>query len=132
MKVSTPAKVLALDLVGYIVLNVLLTPVAGLETQPSMHLTGIGIASLAVFGVGFLLAIVAIVLLFRRSLRAPLVAIVAVALFFPAAIADQTGHLSSLRPQIAIGWIELATAIVAILGVGFALWVLRKQAPRKP
>ena len=97
-----------------------------------MHLTGIGIASLAVFGVGFLLAIVAIVLLFRRSLRAPLVAIVAVALFFPAAIADQTGHLSSLRPQIAIGWIELATAIVAILGVGFALWVLRKQAPRKP
>ena len=132
MNVSNPTKALALDLVAYIVLDVLLTPVAGLETRPPTHLTGIGIALLVVYGVGFLLAILSLFLLFRGSQRAPLVAIVAAALLLPAVIADQTGYLSTLRPPIAIAWIEVAGAFTAVFAIGFALWVLQQQAARNP
>jgi hypothetical protein len=132
VRASTAAKVLALDLVAFIVLEILLTPIAGLETRPPSHLTGIGIAFLLIYGVGFLLAILSLVLLFRGSRRAPVLAIVGAVLFFPAAIADQTGHLSSLRPPVAISWVELGVAIVAVIVIGFSVRVLREPAATKP
>ncbi len=131
VRASTAAKVLAVVLVAYILLDVLLTPLAGLETRPPKHLTGVGIAFLVVYGVGFLLAILSLVLVMRRSRRAPIVAIVAAALDFPALIADQTGHLSSLRPPIGIAWVELGEAIVAVLVIGISFWVLQDRASRK-
>jgi hypothetical protein len=132
VKTSNAAKVIALDLVAFMVLEILLSPPAGLETRPPSHLTGIGIAFLLVFGVGFLLAIVSLVLLLRKSRRAPILAIVAAVLFFPAAIADQTGHLSSLRAPVAISWVELGVALVAVLVIGFSVWVLQERVARNP
>lgn len=123
---STGAKVLAAVLVIYVVLDILLTPVGHLETRPVADVTGIGFASLGLLFVGLVLAILSLVLLFRRSRRAPVVAIVAGVLFFPAAIADQVGLFSSLRPPAAIAVLELVQALVAIVVIFMGFVLLRR------
>jgi hypothetical protein len=70
--------------------------------------------------------------LFRASSRAPLLAIIAAGLYFPAALADQTGHFSSLPPPNAIAAIELVQAVVAILAIAFGIWVLRSDGTSSP
>ena len=72
---------LAVVLVSYIVLDVLLTPLAGFETRDPAKVHVTGVAGLALLFVGLALSIVAIILLFRRSGWAPMFAIVAAALY---------------------------------------------------
>lgn len=91
MKLSNAAKILAADLALYVVLGILLTPAGQLETRSATKVTVLGIVTLAVFFVGLLGAIFALVFLFRRSRRAPLLAVVAGVLYFPVMLADQTG-----------------------------------------
>jgi hypothetical protein len=101
MKLSNAGKLLAAALAVYVVCDILLTPVAGLETRPVAKVTTLGFIVLGLLFIGLLVAIVAIVYLFRRSQRAPAFAIVAAVLFVPAFLSEQTGHFSASirRPQ---------------------------------
>jgi hypothetical protein len=126
LKLSNPAKVLALTLAAYIVCDVLLTPPAGLETRPVSHVTGIGFTVLGLLFVGLALAIVSLVFLFRRTRRAPSIAIAAAVLYFPAVLAEQTGHFSSVHAPAAIETVELIQTGVALIVIGAGIWTLRR------
>jgi hypothetical protein len=64
----------------------------------------------------------------RGSRRSPMIAISAAVLYFPAALAELTGHFSSLRPPTAIAWLELVQAVVAVLVIGLNTWALRVRS----
>jgi hypothetical protein len=130
MKLSIAAKMLAATLAVYVVCDILLTPLAGLETRPVAKVTTLGFVSLGLLFVGLALAIIAAVLVFRRSPRSPIVAIVAAVLFFPAFLAEQTGHFSSVGAPGAIERVEIVQVIVAVIVIGFALVLLRGGAAR--
>jgi hypothetical protein len=132
LRLSNPAKVLAVTLAAYIVCDVLLTPPAGLETRPVSHVTGVGFAVLGLLFVGLALAIVSLVLLFRRSRRAPTIAIVAAVLYFPAVLAEQTGNFSSVHAPAAIETVELIQAAVALALMGVGTWTLRAETTGRP
>ena len=125
MKLSNRAKILAADLALFLVLGFLLTPAGQLETRSPSKVTVLGIVTLVVYFVGLFAAIVSLALLFRRSRRAPLVAVIAGILYFPVLLADQTGAFSSLRPPAAIAGVELVEAIVALAAVGIGGWMTR-------
>ena len=127
MRLSNPAKVLAVTLAAYVVCDVLLTPPAGLETRPVSHVTGLGFVVLGLLFVGLALAIVSLVLLFRRSRRAPTIAIVGAVLYFPAVLAEQTGNFSSVHAPAAIETVELIQAAVALVLIGVGTWTLRTE-----
>ena len=92
------------------------------------HVTGLGFAVLGLLFVGLALAIVSLVLLFRRSRRAPSVAIIAAVLYFPAVLAEQTGNFSSVHAPAAIETVELIQAAVAMILVGVGIWTIRGAA----
>jgi hypothetical protein len=118
---------LAVVLVAYIVLDVLLTPLAGFETRDPAKVHVIGVAGLALLFVGLALSIVAIILLFRRSGWAPMFAIVATALYYPAFLTEQTGTFSSLPAPAAIERLEGVQAVVALIVLGLGVWMLRGE-----
>jgi hypothetical protein len=125
MKLSNASRILAVILAAYIVCDILLTPLAGIETRPVAKVTGLGFAVLGLLFAGLALAIVAIVLLFRRSRRAPIVAIVAAVLYLPAFLAEQAGLFSALRPPIGIERVEVVQTVIVVIALGLAFWVLR-------
>jgi hypothetical protein len=125
MRVSRAATTLAGTLATYIVCDVLLTPIAGIETRPVAKVTGVGFAVLGLLFAGLALAIVALVLLFRRSPRSPILAIVASVLYLPAFATEQAGHFSAVTAPLGIQRVEFVQAIVAVIAVGLSLWVLR-------
>jgi uncharacterized membrane protein (DUF2068 family) len=131
LKQSTLERVLAVTLVAYIAFDILLTPVARLETRSASNITSLGLATLGLIFVGLALAIVSLVLLFRRSPRTPIVAIVAAALYFPCALADLTGNFSSVRQPVAIEVIELVQVVVALILVAAGFWMLRGGTRRE-
>jgi hypothetical protein len=128
LKFSNPAKVLAATPAAYIVCDMLLTPPAGLETRPVSHVTAVGFTVLGLLFVGLALAVVSLVLVFRRSRRTPGVAIVAAMLYFPAVLAEQTGNFSSIHAPAAIQTVELIQAAVAVILVVAAFWTLRRSS----
>jgi hypothetical protein len=109
----------------YIVVDILLTPVARLETRNPANITALGIATLVLIFIGLAFGVVALVLLFRRSQRLSIVAIVAAVLYFPAAIAEWTGTFSSVKAPTAISWLELVQAAVALIVISAALRLRR-------
>jgi hypothetical protein len=125
MKRSNAARILVVALAAYTVCDILLTPPAGLETRDPAKVTGLGYAVLGLLFVGLALGIVALVLLFRNSRRAPMVAIVAAVLYLPAFLAEQAGLFSALRPPIAIQRVEWVQAVVAVIAIGLSVWLLR-------
>ena len=112
--------------------DVLLTPPAGLETRPVSHVTGLGFVVLGLLFVGLILAIISLVMLFRRSQRTAMTAIVAAVLYFPAVLAEQTGHFSSVRAPAAIEAVELIQAAVALILVGVGTWMARRGSSATP
>jgi hypothetical protein len=131
LKLSNAAKVLAVTLAAYVVCDVLLTPPAGLETRPVSHVTGLGFVVLGLLFVGLALAIISLVALFRRSRRAPTIAIVAAVLYFPAVLAEQTGNFSSVHAPAAIETVELIQTAVALIVIGAGIWTLRGETTRR-
>jgi hypothetical protein len=125
MKRSNATRILAVALAAYIVCDILLTPPAGLETRDPAKVTGLGYAVLGLLFIGLALGIVALVLLFRRSRRAPMLAIVAAVLYLPAFLAEQAGLFSALRPPIAIQRVEWVQAVVAVIAIGLGFWLRR-------
>jgi hypothetical protein len=119
-------------LVAYIVCDVLLTPPAGLETRPVSHVTTLGFVVLGLLFVGLALAIVSLVLLFRRSHRTGMLAIIAAVLYSPAVLAEQTGHFSSVHAPAAIETVELIQTAVALILVGVGIWILRGSPSEAP
>jgi len=132
MKVINTTKILAAVLVVFLVLGFLLTPAGQLETRSPSKVTILGIVTLVVYFVGLFAAIAALVLLFRRSRRAPLLAVIAGVLYFPVMVADQTGAFSSLRPPAAISGVEWVEAIVALAAVGVGAWMNGRAAGATP
>jgi hypothetical protein len=118
---------LAAILVAYVVLDVLLTPLGGFETRDPAKVHAVGDAGLALLFVGLLLSVIALVLLFRRSGRAPLFAIIAALLYYPAFLTELTGTFSSLAPPTAIQRIELVQAVVAAIAIGVGFWMRRGE-----
>jgi hypothetical protein len=116
----------------YIVCDVLLTPPARLETRNPAYVTGLGVATLVLIFIGLALIVLALVLLIRGSGRAPIIAIVGALLYFPAPLAEVTGHFSSLKPPAAIAWIELIQAVLAVIVVGTSLLVLQRTRGSDP
>jgi hypothetical protein len=125
MKFAGAGRILAVALVAYAVCDILLTPPAGLETRDPAKVTGLGDAVLGLLFVGLALAIVALVLLFRSSRRAPIVAIVAAVLYLPAFLSEQASRFSALRPPVAIQRVELVQAAVAVIVIGLGAWLFR-------
>lgn len=130
MKLTNTSRALVVVLVAYIVLDILLTPVARIETRPVSHVTGLGFATLGLLFAGLALSIVSLVLIFRKSRRAPVAAIIAAVLFFPAGLAELTGHFSSVRPPTGIAWIEAAQTLVALVAIGISISMVRTDMTR--
>lgn len=127
---SRSAKVLTVILVSYIVCDILLTP-AGFETRPVSGITTLGFATLGLIFLGLALIVGSLVLLFRKSRRVSILAILGLLLYFPALIADRTGLFAALPSPDAITGVEIVQAIIAIFGVLFAWRVLQNKAPQK-
>jgi hypothetical protein len=104
-----------------------LTPLGGFETRDPAKVHVVGLVGLALLFVGLGLSIVAIVLLFRRSGRAPTFGIVATVLYYPAFLTERTGAFSSLTAPTAIERIESVQAVVALIAIGVGIWMLRGQ-----
>lgn len=89
--------------------------------------TTIGLVILGQLFVGLALAIIAAVLVFRRSPRAPMLAMIGAVLFYPAFLAEQTGHFSSDAAPAAIERVEIIQTVVGVVVIGLATWA-RKVA----
>ena len=134
MRLSRRASYLVGLLVVYIVADFLLTPLGGLETRPVSDVTTTGIATLGLLFTGLGLNVICLVLILRYYRRAPIFGMIGSLLYFPAAIADQTGQFSSLTPPTGITYVEVIEAIVAIATIGLGAIILREkpEAPMKP
>ncbi len=134
MKLSRADWTLAILLVAYVIVNVLLTPLGGFETRDPARVTVVGVVGFVALGlvfVGLALSIIALVLLFRGSGRAPMFAIISTLLYFPAFLAEVTGAFSSLRPPIAIERLELLQLVVVLLALGVSSWLLRRGTSKE-
>jgi hypothetical protein len=130
VRLSRAGLLLAIILAAYIVLDFFLTPLGGFETRDPAKVHVVGLAGLALLFVGLALSIVAVVLLFRRSGRAPMFAIVATVLYYPAFLTERTGTFSSLPAPTAIERLELVQAVVAAVAIGVGIWMLRRGTAR--
>jgi len=118
----------------YVIADFLLTPLGGLETRPVADVTSTGIATLGLLFTGLALNVICLVSILRHYRRAPIFGMIGSLLYFPAAIADQTGQFSSLTPPTGITYVEVIEAIVAIAIIGLGAIILREkpEAPMKP
>jgi hypothetical protein len=123
VRLANAERILAVSLVAYFVCDILLTPPAHIETRDPSRVTTLGIATLALLFIGLAFGVIAFILLFRGSRLSPMAAIVAGLLYFPAPLAELTGHFSSLRPPTAIAWIELAQTVVAVIVIAVGFWI---------
>jgi hypothetical protein len=127
MKPSGRSRILLLFLVIYVVSDILLTPLGGLETRPPAQVTTLGLAALGLLFAGLALAVVSSVLLFYKPRRSPMIAIIAGILYSPPSFTEQAGYFSSLRPPIAIETLEIIQALVSIFMILMALTVHRQK-----
>ena len=81
-------------IIVYIIADFLLTPLGGIETRPIPDVTTTGLATLGLLFIGLGLNVICLVLLLRGYGRAPIFGVIGSLLYFPAAIADQTGQFS--------------------------------------
>src|SRR6266849_815183 len=121
-------------IIVYIIADFLLTPLGGMETRPIPDVTTTGLATLGLLFIGLGLNLICLVLLLRRYGRAPIFGVMGSLLYFPAAIADQTGQFSSLTPPTGITYVEVTEAVVAIAIIGLGGIILREkpEARMKP
>ncbi len=128
IRLSSRGRVLAVLLIIYILFDILLTPLGGLETRPSINVTTLGFVTVSLLFVGLVLSVASLVMLFYKPRKSLIVAIIAGILYFPAFVADQTGYFSSLQPPAAISALEIVEAIVA-LGTIFMASSVHRQKP---
>lgn len=119
-------------LVIYVIADFLLTPLGGLETRPVSNVTTTGYTTLGILFVGLALNVACLVLTLRHYKRSPIFGITGSILYFPAAIADQTGQFSSLTPPVGITYVEIIEALVAIGIIVLGILVLREKPEAAP
>jgi hypothetical protein len=125
---SRDAKLLRILLVVYIIADIFLTPIGGLETRPASNVTTLGFATVGLLFVGLALNSVSLGFLFRTPRRSPVLAIVGSLLYFPAAIVDSTGLFSSLQRPLGIAYLEAIEGVVALAVIVLAVR-LHKEKP---
>lgn len=113
-KLSRKANYLVVLLVVYVIADILLTPLGGLETRPVSKVTTIGFTTVTLLFIGLALNIACLVLTLRHYKRSPIFGVIGSILYFPAAIADQTGQFSSLAPPTGITYVEIIEGLIAI------------------
>jgi hypothetical protein len=121
------SRILLVLLIVYIILDILLTPAAGLETRNPALVTTVGLITLGLLFTGLFLGVVSTVLLFYKPLRAPVLAMIAGILFLPAVITEQAGYFSSLRTPAAAETVELVQTVVSLLTIFVAFNVYREK-----
>ena len=121
-------------IVIYIIADFLLTPLGGIETRPIPDVTTTGLVTLGLLFIGLGLNVICLVLILRHYRHAPIFGVIGSLLYFPAAIADQTGQFSTLTPPSGITYVEVIEAIVAIAIIGLGAIILREkmEVPMKP
>ena len=124
---SGKSKILLVFLIVYVILDILLTPPAGLETRDPALVTTLGLDVLGLLFIGLALGIASIVLLLYKPLRSPVLAVVAGIFFLPAFLTEQAGAFSSLRVPVAIETVEIFQALVSIIVIIIALSVYRPK-----
>jgi len=97
-RLSRRANYLVWLLIIYVIVDLLLTPLGGLETRPLDQITTLGMTTLGLIFAGLALNIACLVMTLRRYKRSPVLGIIGSILYFPAMIADQTGQFSNLSP----------------------------------
>ncbi len=132
VKLSRNANYLARFLVVYIIADILLTPLGGLETRPVSNVTTIGYTTLGLLFVGLALNVTCLVLTLRHYKRSPIFGIIGSILYYPAAIADQTGQFSSLPAPAGITYVEIIEALVAIGIIILGILVLQEKPEAAP
>lgn len=126
-KLSREANYTVRLLVVYIIADFALTPLGGLETRSIAKITTVGLATLGLLFVGLALNVTCLILTLRHFKRSPVFGIAGSILYFPAAIADQTGQFSTLSPPTGITYVEVIEAIVAIGIIILGVRVLQKK-----
>jgi len=126
-KLSKKANYLTRLLVIYIIADFALTPLGGLETRPIADVTTVGVTTLALLFLGLGLNVICLVLTLRHYKRSPILGMIGSILYFPAAIADQTGQFSTLTPPTGITYVEVIEAIVAIAIIVLSALALREK-----
>ena len=129
-KLSRKANYMARLIVVYIIADFLLTPLGGLETRDVSKVTSLGYATLVLLFVGLALNVTCLVLTLRHYSRSPIFGIMGSILYFPAAIADQTGQFSSLSPPTGITYVEIIEAVIAIGLIILGALVLQEKTER--
>ena len=131
-KLNREANYMVRLLVVYIIADFALTPLGGLETRPVSKVTTLGFATLGLLFVGLALNVVCLILTLRRYKLSPIFGIIGSILYFPAAIADQTGQFSTLSPPTGITYVEVIEAFVAIGIIILGARVLRNKQVSAP
>ncbi len=126
-KLSRKANYTARLLIVYVIADFILTPLGGLETRPISNVTTVGFTTLGLLFVGLALNVICLVLTLRHYRRSPMFGMIGSVLYFPAAIADQTGQFSTLTPPAGITYVEVLEAIVAIAIIILGALVLRER-----
>jgi hypothetical protein len=126
LKLSRDAKLLRNLLVVYIIADIFLTPIGGLETRAPSNITTLGFATLGLLFLGLALNVSSLALLFRNPRRSRVLALIGSALYFPAALADYTGLFANLPRPLGIAYLEVVEGVVA-LGLIILAVRLRKQ-----
>jgi hypothetical protein len=119
-------------LVVYIIADFALTPLGGLETRFIAKITTVGLATLGLLFVGLALNVTCLILILRHYKRSPIFGIAGSILYFPAAIADQTGLFSSLSPPAGITYVEVIEAVVAMGIIILGARILRSKTVSIP
>jgi hypothetical protein len=127
MKPSGRLRILLALLVIYTIVDILLTPLGGLETRNPANVTTIGLATLGLLFTGLALGIVSLLLLFYKPRRSPMLAIIAGLLFLPAFFTEQAGYFSSSRPPIAIQTLEIIQTLVSLVTIFAAASISRQK-----
>lgn len=128
MMPSGRSRILLVLLVIYIIGDVLLTPLGGLETRNPANVTTLGLATLGLLFTGLVLGVISLALLFYKPRRSPTLGIIAGILFLPAVTTEQAGLFSSLRPPIAIETLEIIQAIVSLITIFVAASITRQES----
>ena len=118
-------------IIVYIISDFLLTPLGGLETRNVSNVTSIGTATLGLLFTGLGLNIICLVLLLRHHRRAPAFGVIGSLLYFPAPLAELTGHFSSQTPPAAIAYLEVIESLLAIAIIVIGVLLLREK-PEPP
>jgi hypothetical protein len=131
VKLSRDAKLLRTLLFVYIIADIFLTPLGGLETRPISQVTTTGYATLGLLFVGLALNIISLVMIFRTPRRSPVLAALGSALYFPAAIADAGGLFSNSTRPLGIAYVEVIEGVVAFAVIILAIRLNREKPERQ-